>query len=368
MSKGALFLTGSFFSLLMLVAAMTPARAEEATRAPASDSDSEEVRLENQEQAGISVGSGLMTVQAKDRLLIHWADGSAKKEKRSFELRLVNPSTASNVSKDSNTYRARIVRGKGQLQFTRDADVVRVEILGAAPQKSGGSIEVEVTDPGVPVSIAIEEGAVTAKDFKSALTVLLGKGKFVGLNGQGEAKVSIREGAIGFDGWKANVVADLFSGTLDLKDLEGRAKLRNFLGKTSLAGFTGPLQFETFKGPLNISSSKGSIDFKSQSGSVQVVDYDGDVHGSTESGAVTLRLKGRVNSRIDSNVGSLSVSVPSSAGARVYVASDEGRLTVPRAVGNLPNGAKSLSGRMGGDGAGFLSLRSKAGDIKLSVY
>ncbi len=371
MLKDSLFARGMWL-LGFLGFVLTPhlVYSSESQRTPASDT-ANDLSLEEggssdaAVQGAAPVPSGVLTVQPKDRLLIHWAEGSFKKDKRSIELRLVASQATAGTA---HTYKARVTRGKGQLMFHREGEVVRAELTGAVPAAGNSVLEVEFTDPGVPASIAIEDGDVEAKDYKSALTVLIGKGKFFGQGGSNEAKVFVRDGIIGFDGWKANIVADLFSGSLDLKETEGRAKLRNFLGKTSLAGFTGPLQFETFKGALVLATSKGSVDFKSQNGSVQILDYDGDVHGSTESGAVTLRLKGRVNSRVESAVGNLTVSVPSSAGARVYVASDEGRLTVPRTVGNLPSGAKSLNGRMGGDGAGFLSLRSKAGDIKLSVY
>ncbi len=347
------------FLLGVILAAVSPVPNMTANAQQTQSSKSNNRTSEFEDFDSVEILSDL-AVQPKDRCHLHWGDLPFKVR---IDLKVV-PAPKGTPSK----YSARVTKGKAQVVWDREGEVVRLQIHTSLAAKSSPPLEIEVTDPGIPMSIAIDEGSVFLQESRSSVTLVMGKGQLKGQGGMGEVRAHLKEGAVDLKDWKAQALLDLFNGTVEVKGLEGRLKVRNFLGKTGVQDSNGAIQFESYRGPLSIAGGKGSLEFKTELGATTVGEFEGDVHGNSESGSVNLKLKGRVNAKVDTVSGSVNVSIPSAAGARVYVASDEGKLAIPKAIGTLSPSAKSHVGRMGGEGGGIVSLRSRSGDIRVNVH
>lgn len=142
------------------------------------------------------------------------------------------------------------------------------------------------------------------------------------------------------------------SGNLTAENVTGRVELSTASGDVKLSGVSGEIRAASASGTVKVTDAAGSVNASSASGDVEVeltrVDGDGDMHFSTASGNVHVRLPASIDATVEMSTvsGSLETNLPIKVRKDQYGPGTRAR------------------GRLGG-GSRLLKISSASGDVSL---
>lgn len=235
----------------------------------------------------------------------------------------------------------------------------------------------EIVANSVPVDIITQEGSVKIDGWQEAMTVSLIDGQLTTSETTGHLRLQMQKGSATIGRHTGAVVFDGFGAKLEVTDLDGSLDLTNFGGDSQLTRIKGRVEILTQAGTTSIANSSGFLEFVNGRGAFNLSDFDGQVHGETALGPISLGLKGEPEVDIESEKGNVAVRLPADSGASLQLQSEEGGIITPdeiqtelRAgfVGTIrkPNSTAIVSGLLPGQGPkGRIAVRSKSGAIRI---
>ena len=233
--------------------------------------------------------------------------------------------------------------------------------------KGGPELHLELEAASLPAEIVLRDGQVTIEKWKNSASVGIVAGKVATSAGEGALRIQIQKGEVKVEKQKGDVAIDSNLAKLTAQEIEGDLDLANFGGESTIGKVEGHVNLRTYAGGTSLTKSKGSLDFQTGRGSLSLSGFEGPIRGQNDVGSVNATVEGDAEIAIESNQGTVTVSLPKDSGAGLRLATEEGNFSVPDSVrANLQGGAKIFVARLSGEGPkGMVQVKSKTGAIRV---
>lgn len=185
---------------------------------------------------------------------------------------------------------------------------------------------------------------------------------------EGEAKLETSGGSIDVEDHTADVIGHTSGGSIQLARIRGKAKIDTSGGGIHAREISGTLDAETSGGSIDLDDVKGDIHAHTSGGGIEIREAGGRVDADTSGGSVETRFA-RGNAKggtIESSGGGVSVAVDPSVGLSIDASGSSVHADVPVTVhgdisrnhlqGKLNNGGETLRVRTSGGSVRIKSL------------
>ncbi len=264
-------------------------------------------------------------------------------------------------------------RWNTNMRVRRDGTFGRINLPGAGGQRS--EVMAFARDRGDQVRIS---GGGSGMEAYADMRVLvpqgqriagvLGDGRAIGSNVDGELLVDVRSASIEASGTRGWLRLDSGSGSIDLRGAEGEVILDTGAGRIEAADVRGPrLLMDTGSGRVTARGIEvDALDVDTGSGSVNLSDVSARViRVDTGSGSVRLDLLSDVDElEIDTGSGGVTLSVPETLGADIMIDTGSGGITLDIPVQVRQVRRNYFRGTIG-DGNGRILIDTGSGGVRL---
>ncbi|MFI9026891.1 DUF4097 family beta strand repeat-containing protein [Streptomyces sp. NPDC053560] len=259
------------------------------------------------------------------------------------------------------------VTGPRTLDVDAAVNALRIRVYGGTVNVVGSATaertRIEIGElKGPPLTVSYDGGTLTVGYDDLPWRGLL---QFLGRKGwQRDAVVSVTVPAA------ARVEVGTGDASVVLSGVTGRTELRGVSGDTTLVRLTGPVRSETVTGRVEAQAVTGDLRFQSVSGDLTVIDGGGSsVRAESVTGGMVVDLdpaaKG-TDVHLTTVSGEVAIRLPDPADAEVDASTTSGR--VSNAFDDLRVGGqwgtKSITGRLGA-GTGRLKVTTVSGSLAL---
>lgn len=315
-----------------------------------------------------------LDIRGGDRLVVNGVNGAVR-------LIPAKASSAGGVLRARKTLPdkapARALESFDQWTYTvrRDENTLRIDVKG--PDAKGdweAQIKVgfpelvfEIEAPPVPVEISLREGRVEAQNWKAALAVHVVEGQVRLAKNEGPLRARVQRGELRIDGHKGRVEVDGFNPKMQLANVEGDLDLDNFAGDSVLQGLKGSFRLKAFSGQTVAKKIDGGCDFELGRGSLSLQGLDGGLRGQLANGSVAAKILGDPEVNIESQEGAVRLNLPGGSGALVRLQTEGGSLSAPPSLGSSKSSTQRfVTGRLSGSGKGSVFVKTKTGNVSLN--
>ena len=220
--------------------------------------------------------------------------------------------------------------------------------------------------PPVPVSLSWRELKLSSVGWASEIRAQAVQGEYLLQQGRGDLVLSLDRGKINVSEQAGSLDVAAFQAEVMVQNLDGSLKLHNFSGMSKVTRLQGDLNLKARLGVSKVDGVTGGVLFDNGKGALSIVAAGERLAGATESGSVKVEVKEKVDVRIKSKDGFVTVLTPPNSGAMVNVGSIEGDLFVPNTfkverVADL----KVASGRLPGAAGGLIHVRTETAGVKV---
>jgi hypothetical protein len=260
-------------------------------------------------------------------------------------------------------------------QIRRERNFVILDVTGPDSKAAwvewlrggGGEMVFEIEAPSLPVEASLREGNVTIQGWGHPAAISLVDGVIRTKSTQGLLRLQAHRGEIRVEGHRGPLEIDSQSAKISLQGAEGEFKLTSFEGDATLSALKGPVDLTLGVGKTNASKVTGPVGFQLGRGSLTLIELDGALKGDIEQGTLSASVANQADVLIESQEGSVQLTLPPSSGALVKLKTEEGRIAHPDSLTPQDGDKRHVTGRLPGRGTkGRVSVTSKSGAIKLN--
>ena len=273
----------------------------------------------------------------------------------------------------------RVLLKTGRVGLVGSNEPLKLSWKGQAPlfHVQNGVLEIsgptEVIISGTPLTtdVFLSEGTLVSRQWKARGLYVIQKGRLQVLEGEGDLSAQVQEGEAMVGGLKGALELESFDSKTTLLAIQGDIKLNQQMGTLAIEGSTGQTKLSLHRVTAKISSGAGSLGFTARQGSVTVLNFDGSVTGAADLAHLSVRTLEAAQLRLSSQAGNVEVFVPKKATASFALASDQGRVVIPKALRRTVEGTAVLRGALGGPSVssrGSIQIKSQSGDVLLRVF
>ncbi len=181
----------------------------------------------------------------------------------------------------------------------------------------------------------------------------------------GSLRARTRDGQLDVRGADGPVRLRTSGGDVAVTEVQGDVEVRAQDGSIELGWITGSVAARTGQGDIAARHLDGRVDLRSDSGEIELRDVRGAVAAKTESGAVYASFLADPSGVIETQRGSVEVSLPASAKLALDARSGRGRVDV--GAGLVVDGARSddrVTGTLNGGGE-TLRIYTARGSVRV---
>jgi DUF4097 and DUF4098 domain-containing protein YvlB len=176
-------------------------------------------------------------------------------------------------------------------------------------------------------------------------------------------------GNIDVDGHKTGLNLYTSNGAITTDNTAEAADLQSSNGTLTIKDHTGDLTGYTSNGDIYLENTEGDFVLETSNGSIEVDNHTGDVDAVTSDGSVAADVLMPAENglcRFDNSNGSITVAVPDTVNATVYLKTSNGDINVDFEIGDFNPDEDIFESTMGeGDSLGTIDLQTSNGNISL---
>ena len=232
--------------------------------------------------------------------------------------------------------------GASAVSFRLEHDDTGVRVYGRA----GGLLSWLFGGPSVQLRVFVP------REFSVDLRSASGPIRVEDVTGSQRARTS--DGCLDVRGAEGPVRLRTRGGAITVTEVQGAVEVRAQDGSIELGWITGAVDARTGQGNLSASHLDGRAELRADSGEIELRDVRGEVSAKTESGAVYASFLADPSGSIETQRGSVEVSLPAAAKLALDARSGRGRVEIgagldvdgargeDRATGTLNGGGETL--------------------------
>lgn len=226
-----------------------------------------------------------------------------------------------------------------------------------------------IRGPSADLKVNSRTGKVAVSGWKQPAEIVVERGSVV-LDDTGAAfKVNVLSGSIDVSKHTGRLNVDSFKSKVTIDGVEGNVEVTNFTGATQLKGINGNISLNSKSGATQVEGSSGSFKFDADEGKLDIKTFKGSIEGNTNQTSITARLTNPARFKASVKNANINISAPSSSGASVYFALNEGQFKTPAHLTKDEMGAaKTVKGSLRGGESGRISITGDAGRISLTTF
>jgi hypothetical protein len=232
------------------------------------------------------------------------------------------------------------------------SDTVTVSVL------VGGTTTWMFGGPNVRVHVWVPESSrVEARCRGGALRVA---------DVEGPVRARVRDADVEIRGVQGPVRLRVVGGAVDVEDVAGAVEIASTDGEIRAARVGGGVEARTSEGAIALQHVSGGVTAKTLSGDIELSHVEGPAVARTENGSVEAHFTAAAAGSLETERGSVLVTLPDAAGATVDARATRGEIEFSPGLGWRGEAdAHQATGTVGAGGP-RLSLRTSRGEIRVS--
>lgn len=256
----------------------------------------------------------------------------------------------------------------GEITASASSDsVIRVTltrwVTGPSASAHLDDIDVTVTQDTVDsiLTIVVTMPSVSVRSYGCDAEIILPESIYVDL--------TTSNGDIDVEGHKKGMNLYTSNGTITTDNTAETAELRSSNGRLSIKDHIGDVNGNTSNGDIVLEDTEGDFDLETSNGRIEADNHVGNIDAESSDGEVSADVAMPAHNglcRFDTSNGSITVSVPDSVNATVYIKTSNGDINVDFSVGDFNPDEDIFESTIGeGDSLGVINLETSNGNVSL---